>query len=40
MDSIQKYWTIYLRSLSFEIQKEFDSDIQRIMDEINHFLGG
>lgn len=38
MDSIQKYWNIYLRSLSFEIQEELGKDIQYIMNEINNYL--
>lgn len=38
MSNIQKYWNIYLRSLSPEIQKKLGNDIQIIMDEINNFL--
>ncbi len=36
---IQNYWNIYLKALDTEIQKELNTDIQAIMDEINIFLG-
>ena len=35
---IQNYWNIYFKTLDAEIQKELNSDIQSVMDEINMFL--
>jgi len=38
MKNIQKYWSIYLKALDAEVQKELDTNIQNVMDEINGFL--
>jgi len=38
IDSIQKHWNTYLRSLSEEIQKDLGRNIQINIDEINKFL--
>ena len=38
MESIQKHWSNYLRSLSSEVREKLGINIQNIMDEINNFL--
>ena len=36
--NIQKYWTIYLKSLDATIQNGFATDIQTVTGEINNYL--
>lgn len=38
MENIQRYWGIYLKAADAEIQKSLATDIQTVMDEINHYL--
>lgn len=38
MENIQRYWGIYLKAADAEIQKDLATDIQTVMDEINHYL--
>lgn len=39
MENIQKYWSIYLKSLDSEVQKELNTNLQIVMSEINKYLG-
>lgn len=38
IENIQRYWGIYLKAADAEIQKDLATDIQTVMDEINHYL--
>ncbi len=36
--NIQRYWSIYLKATDPVVQKDLDTDIQTVMNEINLYL--
>lgn len=38
IENIQRYWSIYLKATDPVVQKDLDTDIQTVMNEINLYL--
>ncbi len=38
IENIQRYWSLYLKATDPVVQKDLDTDIQTVMNEINLYL--